>query len=357
MESAVGSKEPFLEVQQQFPNYRREMLIWFDRYFPDLSGALVDIKPNQGLNDLELGDDANPHPPGDEPEPPAPNAGDNARSNYQINWDRWDKRNRAFKDHHRKVKQLCGFIAGTLRGDAKLRCTFDEDFNAAYDEKDWRLLWKTVLELYSNDGMSRAVQLRNLQDSLLTIKMGKTETLTQYQARFGELHQQLEDLGESVSQGVLVTSFINGLSSGYTSLKEHIITLEEVPTLHKVKRLADNWPTQVRQNLTSSSDTLMGMRTMQTSEAGYHPGFFINKRMTNQQFKKLSIDKQNERKEHHRTRISNYTCNICGIKGHIARQCDSGKQTGVNTNYNITNSRAVGGNGGDVTGLSKLNST
>lgn len=300
------SSIPKIENIKQFVEYKQDMLLAFDRYFPLFSDCLSRVSATEDLQVLPAGHEANPPVPGPMPDIPAANANADARAHAIFMIDLWKRRDEAYNKFKQDSRKICAFLVSSTEGEARIRLTDHADYATAYTDKNFRKIWKIILGLFVVTGHRKAVQQQELLAKIVTIKMHPREPLIDFKKRFADLLEEARGLNMTITDAVKVSSFVTGLSSEYQSLKEYAVTRDVQPTLQQIKDLAETWPIQKQSQMASASFS-------STSGGTSKP--------RNKSFKDMSVAERKKAIEEDKKRIAQIECWTCKEKGHTAQKC------------------------------------
>lgn len=156
---------------------------------------------------------------------------------------------------------------------------------------DGRKALKILREHYSGKSKPRIL---NLYTSLTTICMEGNETVTDYMIRAENIISVLRDAGESMSDGLLVATILNGLPDSFRPLAVHVTQNEDNVTFQDFKRRLRVYEESEKMRASGSTDNVMKTYSKQSKQGT---------------------------KTHKKDGEATLTCYRCGEKGHIRTKC------------------------------------
>lgn len=232
-----------LKCKDNFIEYKRRMISEFSINFPDLASCLRNIRPNIELADLPEGP-ANRPDPGEIPGTPAHNAPQPVQNASDAEFKRWSIRYEQYRQFDKMRTSACGFIDLSIEGEAKDRLCSHESYQDAINDKNFRKLWKIVLELYSPQGAAKQKAIIDAKVALFSIKMGEKESIAEYFSRFKRLKDEIIELGVTVAEGQACAALVFGLNNDFETFQQSFSQLDDdvIKDITAVKEMIDKIP-------------------------------------------------------------------------------------------------------------------
>lgn len=318
----TSTPTPILYNKDGFLDYKIAMRDKFMEKFPKLAGVINAVLPGPAVAALAAGHAANIANPGARPVAPAP-VGDIAAQNLQLNIHKdaveaWKHEYDIYTKHVDSQIALCGFICGTLKGDAISKLRDHADYQAAVNDHDYRRLWQLVLGLYIPVGARRTQLINEKMANINSFSAIPRETTAQYLTRFKKLTDECTDLGIVLDQEQICTALVMGLPDEYQNFKENFHQSEELQDLEvqELKVRIENHPI-------AKKKPYQNFNVKPNNQPGAVNAVANNKvvRLSNEEWNNLSPEAKAKKIAEDKAKKASRECYSCGQKGHLARNC------------------------------------